>query len=541
MNLKNWIKKTLINKNGKINPWSGKQSYWYKNGFEKQFQELFKSTNFLPDNYSIIERLVCILNNIKKIPSCSVCNKPVNYFAKYKNFAKTCSLSCAAHDPEYISKKENTNLKKYGEKYFTQTKEFTIKTIKTNQEKYGTNYPLQNKTIYEKTKQTNLKKYGVENPFQNKEIKNKIHNSTIKNSLLKYGTEYHMQRNIPKEIYKKLTNKEWLNEQHHILKKPLYQIAKELKISPSSLPTYLKKLGLTQQYDWSHSQQDKEIFSFVESLNFKPLMNDRKILNGKEIDIFIPEKNLGIEHHGLYWHSFNHHETIEEKNEHLNKLNLCKEKEIQLLQIFGNEWEDTIKKNIWKSIISNKLGKNNKIFARKCISQRISAKIANNFLNKNHLQGETKQASFHLGLFIHEELVSVMSFGKSRFNKKYDVELLRYASKLNTNILGGASKLMSHFIKLFPNKSIISYADRRYATGKVYEYLGFKLSHITPPNYWYVKKDKLESRIKYQKYKLESIFKTFDKNKTEAQNMFDNGYRRIWDCGNYVFVKLPQS
>ena len=46
----------------------------------------------------------------------------------------------------------------------------------------------------------------------------------------------------------------------------------------------------------------------------------------------------------------------------------------------------------------------------------------------------------------------------------------------------------------------------------------------------------LHSRHKFQKHKLESILNIYDHNLTEAQNMFDNGYRRIWDCGNLVYI-----
>jgi hypothetical protein len=47
----------------------------------------------------------------------------------------------------------------------------------------------------------------------------------------------------------------------------------------------------------------------------------------------------------------------------------------------------------------------------------------------------------------------------------------------------------------------------------------------------------LESRNKYQKHKLSKVLEDFNPNDTEVQNMFGNGYRRIWDSGNKVYFK----
>ena len=46
----------------------------------------------------------------------------------------------------------------------------------------------------------------------------------------------------------------------------------------------------------------REIFDFVCSLGFNAEENNRQVLNGKEIDIWIPERNIGIELDGLFWH-----------------------------------------------------------------------------------------------------------------------------------------------------------------------------------------------------------------------------------------------
>jgi hypothetical protein len=129
-----------------------------------------------------------------------------------------------------------------------------------------------------------------------------------------------------------------------------------------------------------------------------------------------------------------------------------------------------------------------------------------------------------------------MNFGKPRFNKKYDWELLRYCTKKYTTVVGGASRLFDFFKRNYAG-SIISYCDLRYSTGQLYQLLKMKLLHQSAPNYFYTKDCiVLESRNKYQKHKLVKLLSNFDPNLTEAQNMFNNGYRRIWDCGNLVYV-----
>jgi hypothetical protein len=132
-----------------------------------------------------------------------------------------------------------------------------------------------------------------------------------------------------------------------------------------------------------------------------------------------------------------------------------------------------------------------------------------------------------------------MTFGKSRFNKKYKYELLRFCNKLGYHIPGSASKLLKYFERNYKPKSLISYADRRWSRGNVYEKLGFKMIGKSKPNYWYFKltSNIRYSRINFQKHKLKDILEKFDETLSESENMKLNGYNRIYDCGNLVYVK----
>jgi hypothetical protein len=252
-----------------------------------------------------------------------------------------------------------------------------------------------------------------------------------------------------------------------------------------------------------------------------------------ELDIYIPEKKLAIEFDGLYWHNDN----IVKPNYHLNKTELCEKQGIKLIHIFENEW--LTKQDIVKSRLKNLLGIYDKtIFARKCQIKEVNNKVSKEFQDKNHIQGSVN-SKINLGLYFKNELISLMTFGKCRFDKKHEWELLRFCSKLGYHVPGGASKLLKYFEKNYNPKSLVSYADRKWSCGKVYEKLGFKFIHNSNPNYWYYKKIiLLESRVKYQKHKLKNLLENFDENKTEVENMKANGYNRIFDCGNMVFEKI---
>ena len=123
------------------------------------------------------------------------------------------------------------------------------------------------------------------------------------------------------------------------------------------------------------------------------------------------------------------------------------------------------------------------------------------------------------------------SLGSKSEEKCY--ELLRFCNKLNTSVIGGASKLLKHFVKLHSPKEIISYCDRRWSQGQLYEKLGFKLDHVSKPNYFYIVNGKRENRFKYRKSEL--VKQGFDKNKTEEQIMNERKIKKIYDCGTKVY------
>lgn len=280
----------------------------------------------------------------------------------------------------------------------------------------------------------------------------------------------------------------------------------------------------------SNSKGELAVFNFIKELgNLEILSNDRVRIKPLEIDIYIPELKLGIEYCGLYWHA----ESSRRDKYHINnKYNICKNNNIELLTIFENEWIN--KQEIVKSMLSNKLRViKDSVFARKCSIIEVNYKTAMEFLNENHIQGNAS-SSIRIALTFNNTIVAMMTIIKSRYNKNTKYEISRFCSILNTSVVGGASKMFNYFIKTYKPESVISYANLRYGEGDLYKKLGFNFKHQSRPNFHYFKKLKIESRIKYQKHKL--IKQGYNPDLSGYEIMLSRGYKRIWDCGNNVWI-----
>ena len=278
------------------------------------------------------------------------------------------------------------------------------------------------------------------------------------------------------------------------------------------------------------SAEEKNLINYIKSIYTGLIIeNDRKVLNGSELDIYLPELKLAFEFDCLYWHN----EVYKKLNYHLDKTNLCLEQGIQLIHIFEDEWLH--KQDIVKSRIKSLFGISNKIYARKTICKEIPYLEAKDFLESNHIQSNCI-SKYRYGLYFENELVSIMTFGKSRFKDEF--ELLRFCNKLGYNVIGGASKLFSHFLEDYNEiLEVISYADRRWSIGNLYDKLGFSLEKITNINYYYVNQGVRYNRIRFQKHKL--IKEGFDSNKSEHEIMLERNIYRIYDCGNlkYKYIR----
>jgi very-short-patch-repair endonuclease len=282
------------------------------------------------------------------------------------------------------------------------------------------------------------------------------------------------------------------------------------------------------------SKAEKELLSFIKSqYKGRIISNDIELLEGKEIDIYLPDLNLAIEFNGTYYHS---DLFKKDKQYHLKKTKECNALGVKLIHIWDSDW--VFKKDIIKSILKNQLKlTTDRIYARKCIIKPISNVESVKFLKENHLQGNAV-CKYSLGLFYKEQLVSVMTFSKLRKNLKQNnieghFELLRFCNKLNINIIGGASKLFKYFIKEHNPIKIVSYANRDWSDGGLYKKLNMNsLPSTTPGYHWY------KSKIKYNRFNFRKdllVKQGEDPNLTEYEIMLKNGFYKVWNTGNLKF------
>ena len=377
-----------------------------------------------------------------------------------------------------------------------------------------------NKKINAKRAATMIERFGVPFSLQRESVRKTLSKSklTTENEVL-------------------LNNKDWLYNEYVTEQKTLTEIAKDLNIYYGTVGEYCKVHGFTIRQRTNHSIQEKEICEFIKSLDINYIHSDWETLRTSEIDVYIPDHKLGIELNGLYWHSFNpycaHTPKIENKNKHKNKTELAKAKGIDLIHITDFEWAN--KTEILKSIIKIKIGLSTKVYARKCIIKEVPIEEEREFLNNNHLQGYIA-SSRATGLYIDNELYMIMTFGKPRYSKIADVELLRLCTRINYTVVGGAARLFNNAKIYYPDKTFISYCDISKFSGVSYSKLGFNLHTANEPGYYWTDGSYPISRYKCQKKHLKKWLYTFDDAKSESENMFSAKYRRYWDCGQATWI-----
>jgi hypothetical protein len=287
-----------------------------------------------------------------------------------------------------------------------------------------------------------------------------------------------------------------------------------------------------QKYNYSQI----ELTEYIKSLGFDVTENDKNVISPLELDLYIPSKNIAIEFDGIYWHS----ELYKPDDYHINKTNQCEAKGIRLIHIFEDEWKH--KKDIVKSRLKNILGvTDNKIYARNCEIRLMTNDERNIFLENNHLQGSVK-SSINICLTYKGEIVSSMHFNKPRLgvgSSGEHYELSRFCNKMDTSVIGGASKLLKFFYKTYGQIKLISYADKRWSEGSIYDTLGFTQTRVNKPNYWYVINNKRVHRFNFRKSMLRK--EGFDTtNSTEREIMLSRGIYRIYDCGTITYEKSPE-
>ena len=445
---------------------------------------------------------------------------------------------------EIKEKIKATNLDRFG--FDNPVKSCVIKEllVKNNLEKWGTEYYYQTEDFKEKSKTTLLKRWGVESPIKSNIIKNKIKETNIK----KWGESEYIKTNDFKEKTKETLLNKW--ESYSIQKSEIFRQNRFKITNDNNYIKYLEnkislfKCDCDKNHEFkissdnyiqrkksniplctvcnpigdSRSIKEKELYQFIKSIYDGEIIQSYR--DGLEIDVYLPHLKLGFEFNGLYYHS----DKYKDKWYHLNKTKYFEERGIRIIHIWEDHWVN--KRHILESQIKNWLGFTpNKIFARKC--KVVELDSVSQFLNDNHIQG-VDYSKVKLGLLFEEELVSVMTFNKLEGRKPMregEWNLSRFCNKKEHNVIGGASKLLKYFQNKYSVNRIISYSDRNWSLGNLYNNLGFNKINEGSPDYKYIVEG-----VRVHKSR-------FKKSKTGISES-DLEIPRIWDCGKIKFEKI---
>lgn len=451
------------------------------------------STSWMESTTEFKIRIWSILNNIKEQKHCKTCNSLIKekVLGEWKVY---CNKTCQ-YDDETLSDQIKERAKKRNVEEANQRRE-----------------------------ETNIKKFGVPFMSQRPEVKKLIRDKSrdrILNPIAKAA----------------LDDKQWLIDQHVIQKKNVTKIADEIGCYYEAVINALNfhEIEFTPDVEGisGDSLFQQSVFEFVKSIySGKILYKDRTLIQPKEVDIYLPEAKLAIECNGLYHHSTGPNGVGKGSTYHKDKKDRISDSGVSLMMV--NECDWNFNRPIVESMILSRLGKTEKIYARKTDVRFIDTKTRKDFFEANHINGDAG-ASIQIGLFYNGELVSCMSFSKPRFSKDVDFELIRFATKLNTTVVGGGSKII-RFFKINFSGSIGTYADRMYGDGSAYTKIGFKYERTTEPGYYWTDKVKLFNRMSFMKKNLLKLFPEVNPTMSESEIMFMKKYRKFYDCGHNYFV-----
>jgi hypothetical protein len=451
---------------------------------------------------------------------------------------------------EFRDSIKESNLDKYGVEYFSQTDEFSRKSKETSYKRFGVDNPMKSEKVKQKLINTFIDKYGVDNPNKLDSVRDKIK----KTNLELFGFEHASQSPIIKDKIKKtnigrtgvsniMYNEVFRRGNFIISKHPNYlgfiidDKKNEFKCDCGGdhkfriysdnfykrIESKIPLCTICYPIGDNVSIKESELLKFINSIYMGDIIQSYR--DGLEIDIYLPDLKLGFEFNGLYWHSDN----FKEKGYHLEKLNHFKSRGIRIINIWEDDW--TNRNDIIKSQIINIIGLNsNRIFARNCYVEEVSSKISKKFLNENHIQGWVN-SNIKIGLYHNGELVSLITFdhfeGRKKMNDN-EWNLNRFCNKLNTNVLGGASKLLKYFINKYNPKRIISYADKDWSVGNLYEVLNFEKINETSPDYKYFIDGK---RVHKSRYRMSRT--------GISESKID--LLKIWDCGKIKYEYILKT
>lgn len=422
--------------------------------------------------------------------------------------------------PKTLSTKISSETKQ--EKYGSATYNNREQAAETCLDKYGVSNPSQVAMFISKAYDTKVDRYG-ENNCNNwiKGQETRIQNSGTLAESYRITTE-HREQTLA-ELYgthvKSMSQLDWVKE----------------KIKNSTEQTFIEKYGvpcywLTEDAKRSNGSKDSSY-----NLVFEQLLINNNIEFEREVTVgrFIYDFKIGnylIEINPTATHNITWSPYCEQgiaKDYHKNKSRNALDNGYRCIHVW--EWDDCDK------IIKQLFIPKTRIYARNCVVKLVDLQETKVFIDKNHLQGYARD-TIRVGLYYNNKLVSIMTFGKPRFNLTADYELIRYCS--SHTIIGGAEKLFKYFLKTYQPKYVVSYCDTSKFAGEVYKKLGFEYRTETLSHHWFNFKTNqhiLDSLLR--KRGFDQLFNTqYGKGTSNTDLMIQHGFVEVVDSGQATYM-----
>lgn len=419
--------------------------------------------------------------------------------------------------------RKKANIEKHGS-YEQYKSDIKAKREATCLERYGATSNLSTDEFREQSKKSCIEKYGTEYANQANSVKKKIADSLI----AQYGSK---EKAYESFVEKSMHTRE---ERYGSIKQSyLIGLENQSKVIQEKYGVAYACMRKEARNLTNNSTPNRQFAQMLDELN---IVYDREFPVKRysydfKVDNILIEINPSATHNST-WGIFGIADICS-PDYHLKKLQTAKDAGFRCINVW--DWDD-------KNKIAMMLLPKRKIYARDCKIEQLDAKTANKFLRTYHLQNACQKQLYCYGLYHNGDIVQVMTFGKPRYNKQYDYELLRLATKFECYVIGGAEKLFSHFIKQFESIKIISYCDNSKFNGDVYERLGFtKINDGKPSLHWYnITEDKhYTDNFLRQRGADQLLGTSFGKGTNNEEIMRQYKFVEIYDCGQstYSFTK----
>lgn len=563
---------------GKLSAHSVKESWLVKN-----LPVLHAHLSGMPGDSSA-ERLF-LMENAR--PGCRSCGAPTKFLSYQRGYREFCSKTCSNSDPvagasrvdayrksymdrwgvdnpmklpevrakvsaarsrmdksKMVERIRRTNISRHGVDNVSKIESVKAAKAESTRANLGVDNPFQSEEVKAKIRRTNLENLGVDHPMKSPAVRAKA----VATNMLRYGAANPMQSEIVRDrirvgidagSIRTTINSDplfvsYLGAGQYTLRcdgglghdydidTHLYHARKGLG---NGLCTVCNPVGTTP------SVKEVELRDFVTSVYPGEVVHGYR--DGYELDIYLPGIGVGLEYNGLYWHS----ERFKDRGYHLAKTEHFRDRGIRVYHVWEDDW---IHRNaIVRSQVANWLGATvDRLMAREGDVRVVRDRsLVRSFLDSSHIQGYVR-SSLAIGLFIGGELASLMTFDHSegRLSMPSDEwNLSRFCNRPGTVVAGAASRLLAHFERQNSPRRVITFADREWSVGGLYDRLGFRQVHVTGPNYKYVVGGRRVNKQRFTKERL--VREGHDPSLSESEITRSMGLTRIWDCGQIKYEK----